>query len=606
MASSRRSSFHAPAGPVTPAVETPAATDTGTQTPWGWGDETSALPSGVASPDAHALLKPGQREIDHRALAQALSSQSQSQTVGLNTAGEQILELGRVRSRAQRESSVGLPADGVTRTQELLSERSKQGVPPELKNLFAEAVFVLVNTAGQLIFSLTLGQVMVTQSQFQAALGIEPSQIPWLIGSSLLASGLSVIISGSFADLAPPKPLMVGAFVWQALWNAVAAAAIKPELKILFFVARAMGGLSVGILVSASMSILGRVYNPGIRKTQVFSLMAAGAPLGFWIGCIQGGALAAHLPWIFGTTSMFLALCAVAAQFTIPALRPARDSADGDAPSLREFDYLGALLASTGCGLLLFGLTQGSSAHWNPYTYSLIIAGLLLFVAFYLVESRVARPLIPNALWKTPGFTALMIAYFLGFGGFNGAWQFYAIQFWQRYQAATPLTTALYFLPNAIVGVLATFIVSKTLHVFPGHWILTASMVAFALGPVFFLPQTPSTTYWALSMPGVALATLGPDMSFAAAAIFITSSVPKSYQGSAGSLLVTVQNLTGAIFTSISDTIGVKVDELPDGTIGLQGMRAIWWFGFASAMTGALITAGLVRIPKAEEKEHVQ
>ncbi|KAK6078371.1 MFS transporter [Seiridium cupressi] len=596
------SDFHAPEGLETP-LESPGPAS-GTETPFAWGLETPGLPSGAITP--YPLLGPKQtQDIDHRALAAALQETQthELQQISTNTAGEQILELGRIRSRGVHERNVGLssdPADTVD------GQPIRQGVPPELSNLFAEAVFVLVNTAGQLIFSLTLGHVMVTQSQFQEALGIAPSQVPWLVGSSLLASGLSVIISGSFADLAPPKPLMVGAFVWQALWNAIASAAIKPQLKILFFVARAMGGLSVGILVSASMSILGRVYNPGIRKTQVFSLMAAGAPLGFWIGCIQGGALSAHLPWIFGSTSIFLGLCAVAAQFTIPALRPARDAADADAPSLREFDYLGALLASAGCGLLLFGLTQGSSAKWNPYTYSLIIAGLLMFVAFYLVENRVKRPLIPNALWKTPGFAALMVAYFLGFGGFNGAWQFYAIQFWQRYQFVSPLTTALYFLPNGIVGVLATFIVSKTLHVLPGHWILTASMVCFALGPAFFLPQTPSTTYWALSMPGVALATLGPDMSFAAAAIFITSSVPRSYQGSAGSLLVTVQNLTSAIFTSVSDTIGVKVNELPDGTIGLEGMRAIWWFGFASAMTGALITASLVRIPKAEEKEHVQ
>lgn len=187
----------------------------------------------------------------------------------------------------------------------------------------------------------------------------------------------------------------------------------------------------------------------------------------------------------------------------------------------------------------------------------------------------------------------------------DGAWQFYAIQFWQRFQGASSLTVALYNIPNAIIGVLATFIVSKTLHVFPGHWILTASMVCFAFGPVFFLPQTATTPYWALSMPGVALSTLGPDMSFAAAAIFITSSVPKSYQGSAGSLLVTVQNLSSAIFTSVGDSIGVKVQQLPNGEIGLDGIRAIWWFGFACAMVATLITGTMVRIPKAEEKEHV-
>ena len=168
------------------------------------------------------------------------------------------------------------------------------------------------------------------------------------------------------------------------------------------------------------------------------------------------------------------------------------------------------------------------------------------------------------------------------------------------------MTVALYLLPNGIVGVLATWLVSKTLHVVPGHWIFTASMACFALGPVFFLPQTPNSNYWALSMPGVALATFVPDMSFAAAAIFITSSVPRSYQGSAGSLLVTVQSLSTAIITSLSDSIGAKIDTLPTGEIGLDGIKTIWWFGLASALVGALITSTMVRIPKAEEKEHAQ
>lgn len=102
------------------------------------------------------------------------------------------------------------------------------------------------------------------------------------------------------------------------------------------------------------------------------------------------------------------------------------------------------------------------------------------------------------------------------------------------------------------------------------------------------------------------LATFGPDMSFAAAAMIITSSVPGSYQGTAGSLLVTVQNLTVAVMTSISGAIGTKVDALPEGDIGLAGIKAIWWFGLASALLGALITATLVRIPRVEEKDQVQ
>ncbi|KAI2622371.1 MFS general substrate transporter [Hypoxylon sp. NC1633] len=593
------------------------------------GLSTSAFPSGLASPDP--LLGPSGNDyfpIDRKAFAQALrqahdgsrsqsESQSEIQTQTRDITShdyddvlpDPMLELTAVRSRrADSFLATGLPPDeeegGSPATTAPLSQ--SQGVPPELPNFAAEAIFVLVCTAGQLIFSLTYGHATVTQIQLREALGLPAAQAPWILGSALLASGLSVIVAGSLADLAAPKPLMVGAFAWSAAWHAVAAGAVSPRLKVLFFVARAMQGLSLGVIVSASMSILGRVYKPGVRKTRVFSLMAAGAPFGFWIGCVHGGALSARLPWLFGSTAVFLGLVALAAQMSLPDLSPAKDSHDADAPSLRQFDYAGAALSSMGCGFVLFGLTQGSSANWNPYTYSLIIVGLLMFIAFAYVERCVARPLVPNGLWKTPGFAALLVSYFLGFGAYSGGWQFYAVQFWQRYQGATPLTVALYILPNGIVGILAAWIVSKTLHVFPGHWIFTASMVAFAMGPVFFLPQTPTTSYWALSLPGVALATFGPDMSFAAAAIFITSSVPRSYQGSAGALLVTVQNLTSAIMTSISDTIGVKVDQLPTGEVGLEGLKAIWWFGLASASAGALITVTMVRIPKAEEKEHVQ
>lgn len=480
-----------------------------------------------------------------------------------------------------------------------------QGIPPELPNLLSEVIFVLTCTAGQLISALLIGHVSVTQSVFASALGISPSQIPWLLGSSSLASGLSVIVSGSLADLGPPKQLMVGAFVWEAVWMVVGALAISPRLRILFFVARAMQGLAVGVLVSASMSILGRVYSPGVRKTNVFSFMAAGSPLGYWIGCVQAGALSARLPWIFGSTAIFLAGCAVAAQLTIPDLRPAADGSGEEAPSLRDFDYVGAGLAAMGSTLIVFGLTQGSAARWNPYTYCSVVVGCLLLVGFYFVEKGVARPLIPNRLWKTRGFATLLISYFLGLGAYS-SWQFYAIQFWQRFQHVTPLQAALYILPNCIIGILAAYIVSKTLHIVPTNVILTASMLAFGLGSAFFLPQTPTSNYWALSMPGIALATFGPDMSFAAAAIFITSSVPRSYQGAAGSLLVTVQNLTIAVMTSVGEVIGAKVEMLPTGEIGLAGIKAIWWFGLAAALTGALITATMVRIPKAEEKEHVQ
>lgn len=362
-----------------------------------------------------SLLTNLQQASAHRPLHQeAVAANEPNPSAAIELAHIQSL-----RHTAEASFADGPANDGLNQEHGRPRGPISQGIPPELPSLVAEVVFVLTCAGGQLVSALLIGHVAVTQAVFSAALGIPPSQAPWLLGASMLPCGLSVIISGSLADLAPPKPLIVGAFGWEVVWNAVAAVAISPRLRGLFFLARAMQGLAAGVLVSASMSILGRVYQPGIRKTRVFSLMAAGSPFGYWLGCLLSGALSSHLPWIFGSSAILMALWTVAAQLTIPALHPAKDSLDGEAPSLRQFDYVGAGLASVGCMLIIFGLTQGDSAHWSPYTYSFIIAGFLMLLGFYLVEKRIARPLIPNQLWQTPGFTALLVSYFLGLGAYS-------------------------------------------------------------------------------------------------------------------------------------------------------------------------------------------
>ncbi|RAK79659.1 MFS general substrate transporter [Aspergillus fijiensis CBS 313.89] len=475
-----------------------------------------------------------------------------------------------------------------------------QSTPPELSNFANEIVFVLLCSMGLLLFGVFLGDVRVNQLIFPRALHVTEGSTPWLVGSFLLANGVAVIIAGSVADLSDPKPPMTLAFGWLVIWNLVLVFSIRPGRAVLFFVARAMQGVAVGVLQASSMSLLGRLYAPGVRKNRIFSLMAAMAPIGFLIGCLKGGALAAHLPWIFATNSILCGLCVLASIWCIPSFAPQHNST-----ILKDFDAMGAVCAAAGCGLVIFGLTQGAPSGWQPYTYSTIIAGMLCFGLFYLAEQRAARPLIDNRLWTAPGFTPLAISYFLGYGAYIGGWMFYAVRFFLSTQQKAPITVALYLIPNLVSGVAATWVVSRTLHVVPGHWLLAVGMIAFTMGPVFFLPQTAHTTYWALAMPGITLVTFGPDLTFAAASIFITSSVPKSFQGAAGSLLVTIQNLSAAIGTALADTVGQRVNHGAGYDLDLGALRAIWWLSLGMAVVAALICAVFVRIPKAEEKEHV-
>ncbi|KAL5335116.1 major facilitator superfamily-domain-containing protein [Aspergillus crustosus] len=516
------------------------------------------------------------------------------------TPSQQLLQTG-VNMRCYLESLAGRDAA----TTGAPAAKQRQGIPPEIQSFTAEIFLVLVCSIGLMLFSFFLGDMLAPQEQLREALGITTSELPWVVGSFNTANGLSVIVSGSLTDLIPPKGPIVCAFGWLAIWNIVGAFSLQPSRYVLFFVVRAMQGLVTGVLVSGSMSILGRIYAPGVRKNRVFSAMAAAAPLGFSLGALQGGALSAHLEWIFGTNAILCAFCGAAAYLAFALFNPQQIKPALSLPRFVNSTILAVPVPRVTLSVL-FGLTQGPVAAWSPYTYTLIIIGILLLIALFFWERSVkTRPLIPHHLWRTPGFTPLMIAYFLGFGSFFGVWQFYAIQFWLRIQNATPVAVALYHIPNALVGIFATWVVSRTLHIFPGHYIYTAAMFAFTMGPVFFIPQTPNTTYWALSFPGIILVTFGPDLAFAAASIFITSSVPRSYQGSAASLLVTNQNLSSAIMISVADAIGTRLDKQPDGSIGLMGLRDIWWFAFAMQLLAAFVTVVWVRIPKQEEKDHV-
>ncbi|KAI9666888.1 MAG: hypothetical protein M1831_001393 [Alyxoria varia] len=484
-----------------------------------------------------------------------------------------------------------------------------QSKPPEFPNLVSEIITVLVCSVGQLYYTILLGNIEVNQLLLVELLDIPESLQPWLIGSFLLANGLSVSVFGSITDIVPPKRLMVGAFAWMIVWNIVGFFSVTPERWTLFFVVRAMQGLATGVLVSASISILGRLYKPGLRKTRVFSLMASFSPLGFAVGGMQGAAFGRDLRWIFGSTAIVSAIYGIAAAIALPSVRPAKDPATSQPPSLRHFDYLGATFAVLGNTCMLFGITQGAATQWSLYTSVLTILGAVFLMVFCFVERLATRPLIPPQLWSTPGFTPLAISFFLAYGSWMGAWQPYAIQFFLYIQKVSPLTAAIYFIPNLVVGIAAMWIVAFTLHRYSNHWIFAFSMLANSLAPAFFLPQTANTTYWALSFPGIALGTFGPDMAFAASSIFITSAVPKSYQGSAGSLVIMAQNLGSALFVALAGTISVNVGGEGDkgkSAVSLEGLRAAWWFALAVSIVAGIITVTMVRVPKAEERDHVE
>ena len=209
-------------------------------------------------------------------------------------------------TRNSKRKSLSTPANPVQSSHgdvEGLSGSKIQPRPLEFPNLAAETVCILVCSVGQFLFAAFNGQILVNQQVLVNTFGIPDSKTPWLIGSYFLANGVSVSICGSLADLVPLKPLLLASFAWMAIWNLIGALTFHSSYRwVMFHVVRTNQGLALGAMISGSISLLGKLYQPGIRKTRAFSLMACFPPIGFSIGALWGGALADHFEWVFGST----------------------------------------------------------------------------------------------------------------------------------------------------------------------------------------------------------------------------------------------------------------------------------------------------------------
>ncbi|KAJ5200138.1 Major facilitator superfamily domain general substrate transporter [Penicillium cf. griseofulvum] len=62
--------------------------------------------------------------------------------------------------------------------------RIKQGIPPELSSFTAELILIFVCSAGLMLFSFLLGDMLAPQEQIKTALGITNTELPWVVQSA--------------------------------------------------------------------------------------------------------------------------------------------------------------------------------------------------------------------------------------------------------------------------------------------------------------------------------------------------------------------------------------------------------------------------------------
>jgi MFS family permease len=309
-------------------------------------------------------------------------------------------------------------------------------------------------------------------------------------------------------------------------------------------VLQATGG---SMLTANSAAILTDAF-PAERRGFALGFNQVAALAGQFIGLVAGGLLAA---WDW--RAVFWVNVPVGIFGTIWAYRKLREPAGGHRRG--RIDWWGNATFAGGLSAILVAITMGLQPHggyptgWhNPVLHLVLGAGVLLLIAFVVVESRVADPMVQLGLFRIRAFAAgnaATLASSLAQGGMQFMLIIWLQGIWLPLHgydyADTPLWAGIFLLPLT-VGFLVSGPVSGTLSDrFGTRGIATSGMVLFGATFIGLLALPLDFPYWAFAVLILANG-IGSGMFSAPNTSAIMSSVPPEQRGVASGMRATFQN----------------------------------------------------------------
>ncbi len=454
---------------------------------------------------------------------------------------------GRLARRAERRARL---AGGV------------DSLPPNYKWM---ALFI--STLGMLMATIDGSIVLISLPNIFRGIGIDPLEagntfyLLWMILGFLVVTSVLVVSLGRMGDIYGRVRIYNLGFAVFTFFSLLLSITWMTGHAggVWLIVMRIFQGVGAAMLMANSAAILTDVF-PDNRRGMALGVNQAAAFSGMFIGLVLGGVLA-PLNWrwiflvsvpigLFGTVLGYLKL-----RETSPR-RPAR------------VDWPGNATFAIGLVLVMVGITYGIEPYgshvmgWtNPFVLGSIGAGIVLLVAFCIIETKVDQPMFRLQLFRIRAFTGGVLASFLAAlsrGGLmfmmiiwlQGIWlplhgyAFKVTPLWAGI-AMLPLTAG-FLLAGPISGILSDRIGPRPFAT--GGMLGTAiSFVCLELLPVDF-------PYWIfallLLLMGMCMASFGSPNRAG-----VMNSLPPQHRGAGSGMNTTFQNSAQVLSIGIFFTL---------------------------------------------------
>jgi EmrB/QacA subfamily drug resistance transporter len=455
-------------------------------------------------------------------------------------------------------------------------------------------ILVIVAVA-QLMVVLDATVVNIALPSAQHALGFANSDRQWVVTAYALAFGSLLLVGGRLGDMFSRKRVFITGLAGFALASALGGAAQSFEMLV---IARTLQGAFGAILAPAALGTLVSTFREPRERGRAFGVFGSVAVGGGAVGLILGGVLTEYLSWrwCLYVNLIFAAIAITGALLYMRGNRP---------DSRPQMDWVGAVLASSGLFLIVFGFSHAETAGWTAaLTIGSLVVGVLLLAAFAFAERRVSHPLLPlrvvlnrarGGSYIAVGLTGIAI-----FGVF-----LFLTYYLQEVKGFSPVASGLAFLPMIACILLSSNVSSIVLLPRLGPRTLIAAGMLIGGGGMAYLTQLTVTSSYAGSvLPALLAMGLGFGMIFSPAINTATTGVARQDSGVASALVNTMQQVGGSIGTAALSTVALTATAtylvahhtgaLAPATAAVHGYTLAFTVSAALLGLGALVTALLI------------
>ncbi|MEU4392477.1 MFS transporter [Kribbella sp. NPDC023855] len=305
----------------------------------------------------------------------------------------------------------------------------------------------------QFMVSLDLSVVNLGLPQIGAALGFSEVGLTWVIHAYALTFGGLLLLGGKLADRYGRRRVLLLGLAVFGLASLAGGFAEEPGHLV---AARAVQGIGAAALAPAALSLLTSTFPSGKARVRAFGVWSAVNAAGGALGVLIGGLLTEYASWrwlMFVNVPMAVGALILAARSV---------AADPPAESRGRPDVLGAVLATAGMVLLVFGVVRTDRHAWTSSTtlITLLIAVVLLAAFVYVEKSTTRDPLIRLGLFTNRSVVGAN-AFNLLLGAAMASCFYFASLYLQRVLGTGPAKTGIQFLPFALGVVLGAVLAIK-------------------------------------------------------------------------------------------------------------------------------------------------